>query len=60
MSAPDERPAAELDAALAALVSEHASHGFAGFMRSAQDGCQVYVAATALQEALRLADGAVA
>jgi hypothetical protein len=44
---------AEFDAALASLVSEHAPHGFAGFMRSAKDGCQVYVAATALRDALR-------
>ena len=44
---------AEFDAALAALVTEHAPHGFAGFMRGAKDGCQVYVAANALQDALR-------
>jgi len=34
----------EIDALLAALIAEHASHGFAG--------CRVYVAAVALQDAL--------
>lgn len=43
----------DIETALAALVSEHAPHGFDGFMRSAKDGCQVYVAAAALQDALR-------
>lgn len=42
-----------LEALIGTLVSEHAPHGFDGFMRSAKDGCQVYVAATALQNALR-------
>lgn len=46
----------DFGATLASLVSEHAGHGFAGFMRGALDGCQVYVAAAALQDALRECD----
>jgi len=42
----------EIDAPLAALIAEHASHGFAGYMRSSAAGCRVYVAAVALQDAL--------
>lgn len=44
---------AEIDAPLAALIAEHASHGFSGVMRGPSDGCPVYVAAVALDDALR-------
>ena len=43
----------EIDAPLAALIAEHAGHGFAGHMRAATDGCPVYVAAVALDAVLR-------
>ena len=38
------------------LIREHGSHGFAGVMRARTDGCAVYVAAVALDDALRAAE----
>ena len=40
---------------LARLIEEHAPHGFAGHMRARDDGCPVYIAAVALDDALRQA-----
>lgn len=48
----------DLNGTISALISEHAPHGFAGFMRGADQGCAVYVAAVALQNALLSTNGA--
>ena len=44
--------AADIAVTLHGVIAKHAPHGFAGFMRGRQDGCPVYVAAVALQDAL--------
>jgi hypothetical protein len=41
-----------MKAAMTRLIDQHAPHGFAGVMRTPDDGCPVYVAAVALFDAI--------